>query len=77
MKLGSHDSMDWTHEMMLAEVSKVLERCDKRPDRMMVIALWDDGGRFDTRFWNVGMNASQMIALLEVQKARLLELMKR
>ena len=75
--MGSNNSMDWTHEMMLAEVSKVLERRDKRPDRMMVIALWDDGERYDTRFWNVGMNVSQIIALLEVQKARLLELMKR
>jgi hypothetical protein len=32
--------------------------------------------RYDTRFWNVGMSVSQMVALLEVQKARLVEIMR-
>lgn len=70
------NSMDWTHEQMLGEVEKLCERMAERPDCMMVIALWNDNQKYDTRFWNVGLSVSEMIALLEVQKAKLLELMK-
>ena len=68
------DAMDWTHEMMLCEVKREIVR--ERPDCMIVIALHNVGGRYDTRFWNVGMSVSQMVALLEVQKARLVEMMR-
>ena len=69
------DAMDWTHEMMLGEVKREIER--DMPDCMMVIALHNVGGRYDTRFWNVGMSVSEMVALLEVQKARLVEIIKK
>ena len=68
------DAVDWTHEMMLNDVKRGIER--DRPECMMVIALHNEGGRYDTRFWNVGMSVSQMVALLEVQKARLVETMR-
>ncbi len=70
------NSMDWTHEQMLGEVGELCQSSEKRPDRLMVIALWNEDHKYDTRFWNVGLSVSEMIALLEVQKARLLELMK-
>ena len=70
------NSMDWTHEQMMGEVEALCSRQSERPDCMMVIALWNDDKKYDTRFWNVGLSVSEMIALLEVQKARLLELMK-
>lgn len=71
-----HNSMDWTHEQMLGEVETLCSRKEERPDCMMVIALWNECGKYDSRFWNVGLSVSEMIALLEVQKSRLLELMK-
>lgn len=70
------NSMDWTHEQMLGEVETLCSIPSNRPDCMMVIALWNDDKKYDTRFWNVGLSVSEMIALLEVQKSRLLELMK-
>ena len=38
--------IDWTHEMMLGEVKREIER--DMPDCMMVIALHNVGGRYDT-----------------------------
>ena len=33
--------------------------------------------RYDTRFWNVVMSVSEMVAILEVQKARLVEIIRK
>jgi len=69
------DSMDWTHEQAMDDVRKVYADAETAPDCLMIIALWNADGNFDTRFWNVGMKASEMIALLEVMKNRLLRYM--
>lgn len=72
------DSMDWTIPQVLKEVQEIsFDQTSKDcPDCMMVIALWNSNGNFDTKFWNVGMKVSEMIALLEVQKQRLIKYME-
>jgi hypothetical protein len=67
--------MDWTHEQMLKAVSDIVANEKTRPDCMMVITLNNQGGRYDTHFWNCGMCISEMVALLERQKHELLKLM--
>lgn len=74
MSIDPVSSMDWTHEQVLQEVAKLC-LSDDRPDCLYVIALWNEKGRFDSQFWNVGLSCSQVIALLEVQKQRQLKLM--
>lgn len=69
------NSMDWTHEQAIEELKKLC--AVDRPDCIMIIALWNEGSRFDTRFLNVGMKVSEMVALLEVQKHKLLSMMER
>lgn len=72
------NSMDWTIPQALAEVQNLTSdsASSEGPDCLLVIALWNSNGNFDTRFWNVGMRVSEMIALLEVQKQRLIKCME-
>lgn len=76
--MSEKNSMDWTHQQALAEVQEVCKdsTSEECPDGLLIIALWNTGGKFDTRFWNVGMKVSELIALLEVQKHKLLEYME-
>ena len=70
-------SIDWTAPEMIREVA---ELCNSKecPDKILVIALWDEKEEnYDTKFWNVGMTVSEMIALMEIQKAKLLQYMER
>jgi hypothetical protein len=71
-------SLDWTHQQALKEVSDLCADSTSAecPDCLMVIALWNQGGKYHTQFWNVGMSVSQMIALLEIEKQRLLKYME-
>lgn len=66
------DSMDWTQEQVFEEVKGQPER----PDCLMVIALWNENGKYDTKFWNVGLKVSDMVSLLEIQKAKLIKYME-
>lgn len=61
------DSMDWTIPQVLSEVAAI----DPEPENLLVIALWNGHGNYDTKFWNVGMKTSEMIALLEITKVKL------
>ena len=72
------DSMDCTIPQMLKEVQGISDDQTSKdcPDGMMVIALWNAKGNFDTKFWNVGMKTSEMVALLEVQKQKLIKYME-
>jgi len=72
------DSMDWTIQQVLEEVQSISVDQTSRecPDCLLVIALWNSSGNFDTKFWNVGMKVSEMIALLEVQKQKLIRYME-
>lgn len=70
-----NNSMDWTISQALKEVGDIPE--NKSPDCMLIIALWNSNGNFDSKFWNVGMKTSEMIALLEVQKQKLMKYMEK
>jgi hypothetical protein len=74
----SENSMDWTIQQALAEVQSISadQTSEDCPDCLMIVALWNSRGRFDTKFWNVGMKVSEMIALLEVQKQKLIKYME-
>lgn len=71
-------SLDWTIPQVLKEIESIsADQTSKDcPDCLLVIALWNTTGNFDTRFWNVGMKVSEMIALLEVQKLKLMKYME-
>lgn len=63
--------MDWTPQCALRHS---LEYCDqKQPDAIIIIALHNEGDRYDTSFSQSGMKMSEVIALLEIQKQRLLQ----
>lgn len=66
------DSMDWTIPQVLEEVASLQEE----PENLLVIALWNGHGNYDTKFWNVGMKVSEMVALLEIQKQKLIKYME-
>lgn len=66
------NSMDWTILQVFEEVARIQEE----PDNLLVIALWNRDGNYDTKFWNVGMKVSEMIALLEIQKQKLIKYME-
>lgn len=66
------DSMDWTIPQVFEEVVRLREE----PENLLVIALWNSNGNYDTKFWNVGMKVSEMIALLEIQKQKLIKYME-
>jgi len=72
------DSLDWTIPQVLQEVAQLSldETAKDCPDCLMVIALWNNSGNYDTKFWNVGMKVSEMIALLEIQKQKLIAYME-
>lgn len=68
------DSLDITPENGLRQA---LERVKKeQPTKAFVILLWDDNYDYHTAFHNAGMKTSEAIALLEVMKRRLLDLMQ-
>lgn len=66
--------MDWTHNQLLDAVRAEFDSEDP-PDKLLVIALWDQKKQYSTRFWNLGMNCSEMVSLMEIQKSRILEYM--
>lgn len=74
------DSMDATPEIALREGLADIERyrSEERgePSKCLVLFLWDDDGRYDTRFINAGMKTSEMIALMEIVKQRTHKIME-
>ena len=75
---GEMDSMDWTIPQVLKEVQDISadQTSVDYPDCLLVIALWNSSDNYDTKFWNVGMKVSEMIALLEIQKQKLIKYME-
>jgi len=45
------------------------------PDKLIVLKLWDSDNRYLTGFSQSGMRCSEMIALLEVMKRRIITIM--
>jgi hypothetical protein len=72
--MAEKNSMDWSTKQVLEEAMDDCKKDD--PDALMVIFLWNQKGKYNSRFLQCGMRVSEMIALLEVQKDRLLKLME-
>lgn len=75
------DSLDYTPRMGLEQALKALEPGGHlnfpeeggEPTKMFAIFLWDEpDGNYHTSFANTGMKTSEVIALLEVMKARMM-----
>ena len=69
----SSDSLDVTPEMACRDALARIQ--EQQPSKAFIVLLWDDDGKFDTGFHNAGLSLSQAVALLEVQKLRLIQLM--
>jgi len=45
------------------------------PDKLLILKLWDKDGDYKTAFAQSGMKCSEMIALLEIMKRRIITMM--
>lgn len=70
-----NDSLDQTPLSVLENAAKEAVGPDA-PDKCLVLFLWTEGGKYGTRFFNAGMSSSECIALLAVNQAKFIELMK-
>lgn len=67
------DSMDVTPEGALEKALERLRAATRPPDKAIVLLLWDSTGHeYDIRHHVSGMHLSEIVALLEVMKARCL-----
>ena len=67
------DSLDWTPEMALDAAKKTV--VEKQPDAALVILLWNQNTEYETQFFNCGLSMADVVALLEIQKNRIFDLM--
>ena len=67
------DALDWTPLMALEHARQFVEANEQ--DAIIVISLskGEDGRQYNTSFSQAGLVMSEVIALLEIQKARMLE----
>jgi hypothetical protein len=65
-------SLDVTPEQALEEALDRV-RTKRAPDKLLVLMLWDENGRYDVGYHNAGMAMSEMITLCEVHKAQCLK----
>lgn len=70
----SSDSLDVTPEMACRDA--LARAQEQQPSKAFIVLLWDDEGKYDTSFHNAGLSLSQAVALLEIQKQRLIKLME-
>lgn len=70
------DALDQTPEYVLETALAECASSVNPPDKCLVLFLWDDRGIYDTRFFNAGMSSSQCVALLAVNQAKFIELMR-
>lgn len=64
------DAMDWTPAMALESARRDCDHTD--PDACIVIFLKRQGGVYDTTFVQSGLAMSEAVALLEIQKTRMI-----
>lgn len=66
------DAMDKTPETAMLDG---LARCkaEKPPNKAIAILLWDEGGDYNTKFFNSGMTYPEIVALTEFIKFNLLK----
>ena len=66
-------SLDITPQMAAEDtLSRVIA---EHPTKLFAILLWDDHGEYTTGFQNAGLSMSQIVALLDITKARIIEQM--
>lgn len=71
----SGDSMDSTPLSVLEEAARQAAGSDA-PDKCLVLFLWTEGGKYDTRFFNAGMSSSECISLLAVNQSKFIRIME-
>lgn len=64
------NSMDWTPKMCLRDALEHVEAVN--PQKMLIIFLDDEDGGYRQHYWNCGMKCSEIIALCEVTKDKML-----
>jgi len=65
-------------DLISPEMCLVSEMQDVRkdpPDKLIVLKLWESDGDYRTAFAQSGMKCSEMIALLEIMKRRIITMM--
>jgi hypothetical protein len=71
------DALDWTLEQCLQcafsalRQGKIYSSVELDPNKLLIIFLHDEEEGYSTRYFQAGMSISEMIALLEIVKARL------
>lgn len=70
----SGDAMDWTPQMALNHALACCE--ESEPDACLTIFLYREDGAYDTKFSQSGLSMSEAVALLEIQKSRLIGIME-
>lgn len=68
------DSLDQTPQMALRDALSCADA--EQPDKCLILFLWDADGKYDTKFFNSGLSASQAVSLLAVNQSKFIELMK-
>jgi hypothetical protein len=69
----SENSLHWTVSQMLAEEIEVRNRGERSDPKAVIIYLDDANQGYDLRWVQAGMSCSQMLALAEVFKMRVLQ----
>jgi hypothetical protein len=73
------DALDWTPQMALQSAvnllsqNKVFTKETLDPNKCMIIFLADEDDGYSTRYIQAGFTVSEMVALLEIIKSRLLQ----
>jgi hypothetical protein len=71
----TNDSTSYTPEQMLESAMEDIKK-EGSANKAILITLDDTDNQYNTHFWNAGMSATQIIALLEVSKVKMLQLME-
>lgn len=67
------DSLDVTPDMALCDAVRCIRSGRFKPSAAFVLLLDNEDGAYSTRFYNSGMKVSEIIALMEIEKARLMD----
>lgn len=72
VKIAPEKSTSYSVEDMLEEELKDVKSGGRKATKAVVIYLDDRNSMFDVNYGNAGLSCSQIIALLEVMKAKML-----
>lgn len=71
------DSMDWTPGQCCREAAVECDSDDVNACLIIMLNRGESNDEYNTGFRNAGMTLSECVALLEVQKSRILEVMNK